>query len=370
MKEIISIINAYNQIDLTATKAALATVVGVQGSSYRRTGARMLVLDNGVSLGGISGGCLEGDALRRSQIAIFKNKPSIVTYDTTQNDAHQIGVGLGCNGIIDVLITPLNNQSDNPVNLLSQISDTREPRVLVSIIEAEEEQGLLGKTILFTNEEKFISSFPLQDISQTVVKDILHAMENNSSATIIYDSCKGAIKIFIEVILPPIHLAIYGSNYDVLPVVTIAKQLGWSVTLVTDVAKANKQLIETAENIIDAKSHIQPAFDGYSAAVLMSHDYKTDLNNVKKILHTQVSYIGLLGPKKRSDKMFNELANENFLIEKYIEKIYAPCGLDIGAANPEEIALSVIAEIKAHFSKRKGTSLKFRQGSIYERAVQ
>src|SRR5581483_11420513 len=112
MKEIRTIIAAWRSLDLTRTKAALATVVRVEGSSYRRTGARMLVLDNGNYLGGISGGCLEGDALRRAQKAIAQNKPSIVTYDTTQDDGAQIGVGLGCNGIIDVLFTPLSNDEN------------------------------------------------------------------------------------------------------------------------------------------------------------------------------------------------------------------------------------------------------------------
>src|SRR5215475_525629 len=108
MKEIRAIVRAYQSIDLKKTRAALATVVRVEGSSYRRAGARMLVLDNGHYLGGISGGCLEGDALRRARHAIVKDKASVVTYDTTQEDGHAIGAALGCNGIIDVLFTPLD----------------------------------------------------------------------------------------------------------------------------------------------------------------------------------------------------------------------------------------------------------------------
>src|SRR6185295_13527911 len=132
MKEIQSILNAYSQIDFSRTAAALATVVRVEGSSYRRTGARMLVLDNGTYLGGISGGCLEGDALRRAQKAIASDKASLVTYDTTNDDDHQVGVGLGCNGIIDVMFTPLKaNDENNPVNILSVLPGTRVPRVVV-----------------------------------------------------------------------------------------------------------------------------------------------------------------------------------------------------------------------------------------------
>jgi xanthine dehydrogenase accessory factor len=116
MKEIKAIIAAYDNIKDTATQAALATVVRVEGSSYRRTGARMLVMDDGVWVGGISGGCLEGDALKRARLAIAKSESSLITYDTTEDDAYQIGVGLGCNGIIDVLFTPLDfHDSNNPV---------------------------------------------------------------------------------------------------------------------------------------------------------------------------------------------------------------------------------------------------------------
>ncbi len=366
MKEIKAIINAHSKIDFSTTKAALVTVVGIQGSSYRRTGARMLVLGNGMYFGGISGGCLEGDALRRAQKAIFKNKPSIVTYDTTQDDGHEIGVGLGCNGIIDVLITPLNNDDKDPVHLLSAVSDMRESRILVSIIECAETLGILGKTILFEIEEQFLSSFPVKDISELVLKDIKQALTNKTSETINYDTAAGSIKIFIEVIVPSINLVIYGSNYDILPAATIGRELGWNVTVVMNIAKANKLLIETATKIIDNKSDQEPAIDNYSAIVLMAHDYKTDLNNLKKVLQTEASYIGLLGPRKRSEKMFRELLKENIkLSEHSMERIYAPCGLDIGASNPEEIALSITAEIRAHFAGRKGMSLKFRQGTIY-----
>ena len=366
MKEIKAIINAYSKIDFSTTKAALVTVVGIQGSSYRRTGARMLVLDNGIYFGGISGGCLEGDALRRAQKAIFKNKPSIVTYDTSQDDGHEIGVGLGCNGIIDVLIIPLNNNDNAPIHLLSVISKVREPAVLVTIIGCRKTFDILGQTILFETEEQFLSLFPIKDIEVSVLKDIKHALANKNSETINYDAAIGTIRIFIEVIIPSLNLIIYGSNYDILPAASIGRELGWNVTVVMNIARANKVLLEMATNIIDNKSNQEPVIDDYSAVVLMAHDYKTDLDNLKKILQTKASYIGLLGPRKRSEKMFSELFKENIQLSDYsMERIYAPCGLDIGASNSEEIALSIAAEIRAHFAKRQGMSLKFRKGTIY-----
>ena len=113
MKEIKAIIKAYDTIEPATTKAALATVVRVVGSSYRRTGARMLVMDNGIWVGGISGGCLEGDALKRARLAMSKSVSTLITYDTTEDDTYQIGVGLGCNGVIDVLFTPLDFRDKN-----------------------------------------------------------------------------------------------------------------------------------------------------------------------------------------------------------------------------------------------------------------
>jgi len=226
MKEIKSIINAYNSIDFSSTKAALATVARVEGSSYRRTGARMLVLDNGTYLGGISGGCLEGDALRRAQKAIVQDKPSIITYDTTQDDGHQIGVGLGCNGIIDVLFTPLHNDEQNPVRILSTVTETREPKVIISIIACNENLNALGKTFLYENDEQFLQSFAIKNIAEAVLNDIKESLDKQTSQTTTYTTADETTKVFIEVIMPVTHLVIYGGNYDMYPLVRIARKLG------------------------------------------------------------------------------------------------------------------------------------------------
>jgi len=367
MKEIKSIIHAYNTIDFSHTKAALATVARVEGSSYRRTGARMLVLDNGTYLGGISGGCLEGDALRRAQKAIIQDKPSIITYDTTQDDGAQIGVGLGCNGIIDVLFTPLHADENSPVKILSRLTETREPRVVVAITNCSDSINALGKTTLYENDEQFLKSFPVSDIATKILNDIKHSLDNQSSATLNYCTQQNEeIKIFIEVILPVMHLVLYGGGYDVYPLVRIARELGWNVTVVTNINKADKSLFAIATEVLHNKGEQQPVIDNYSAIVLMAHDYKTDFNNLQRLLETQTRYIGLLGPKKRTKKMFDAMMKEgNDVSEENMERIYSPAGLDIGAATPEEIALSICAEIKSVFVNRNGMSLRLREGTIY-----
>ncbi|MBT8219009.1 MAG: XdhC family protein, partial [Bacteroidia bacterium] len=155
MKEIEKIIQAYDQIHWDKEKAALGTVVKVEESAYRRIGARMLVSSLGHWVGGISGGCLEGDALKRAQIAINKNQSSIVVYDTMDDDSHQIGVGLGCNGRIEVLFTPINRgDPKNPIEYLRSITATRKTRILLQVLSNDAiKNDMLG------------SFFPLDQIS-------------------------------------------------------------------------------------------------------------------------------------------------------------------------------------------------------------
>ncbi|OLY91885.1 Xanthine and CO dehydrogenase maturation factor, XdhC/CoxF family [Cnuella takakiae] len=367
MKEIKAIIDTYNQLDFTTTKAALATVSRVEGSSYRRAGARMLVLDNGNYVGGISGGCLEGDALRRAQKAIALGKPSVITYDTTQEDNHQIGVGLGCNGIIDVLFTPLNPADpQNPVRQLEEIVNTRELRLAITVTGGND--GLLGKMFLFPGEAGLAQTIPLPTVNTALLNDIKLALQEGQSQTCTYTVGAETIQVFIEVIRPATQLVIFGGNYDIYPMVRIAAELGWHTTVVMNAAKADKSLFTIANKVLHNRGDEQPAIDAHTAVILMAHDYATDFRNFEAALQTEAAYIGLLGPRKRTQKMLDALAEAGRSVsEQDWQRVFTPAGLDIGAVTPEEIALSIAAEIRMHFAGRKGTSLRERQGTIHGR---
>src|ERR1700690_16126 len=134
MKEIREIIKAYDVAKNAGKKAALAAVVHLNGSSYRRPGARMLVTDEGELTGAISGGCLEGDALRKAMMVLSQQKSKLVTYDTSDEDDATIGIQLGCAGVIQVLFEPINeSDTDNPIRLLSKAIATRQKAVLVTL---------------------------------------------------------------------------------------------------------------------------------------------------------------------------------------------------------------------------------------------
>jgi len=369
MKEIKQITEAYQNIDFSKTKAALATVVRVEGSSYRRTGARMLVLESGEWIGGISGGCLEGDALKKARLAMSQNKATLITYDTTDDDPYQIGVGLGCNGIIDVLITPLDSQNpNNAVRQLQSCIDQRTPNLVVTVtgISKAHARIALGNVFRFDNEVHFAANFPLFQLNESLIPAIQEALDTSKSVSkeyILEDGTK--LTLFLEVIPPAIQLYVFGSNYDVYPMVKVAKELGWRVICVCNPAKMHALLSEMADAVVQ-KDH-QPEIDNFTAAISMCHDYESDYRNMQMLLKTDIKYIGLLGPKKRTLKMYDRMTDEGIsLTAEQEERIFSPVGLDIGAATPEEIALSVCAEIRAFFSRRDGNRLKYRPKPIYE----
>jgi xanthine dehydrogenase accessory factor len=364
MKEIKDIIEAY---DLNADKhqpVALATVINVKGSSYRRPGARMLVQHDGVWTGGISGGCLEGDALKKTQLAIAKQQSNMVTYDTSKVDEHQIGVGLGCKGVIDVLISPINDRNEhNPIKVLRSCSDDRDVKILLTIAKVDRTQNdqYIGNMIKFdahTARPDYIST----DDWQKLIKDIEQAKSDKISTTKAYDSCS----IFIEILPPPIRLILFGGNYDVIPLLELGQVLGWQMEVVGNPRRLNKQAHQMSHAIHSNDEDLQ--VDAYTAFVLMTHDYKADKQYLKNALTTNVPYIGMLGPRVRGLETLEELQAEGVSWRASdAERFYNPIGLDTGADNPDDIAISIIAEVRSHFNNRSGGFLRERVAPIYNR---
>lgn len=372
MKEIKAIIAGYDALDRNTTQAALATVVRVEGSSYRRTGARMLVMDNGVWIGGISGGCLEGDALKRARLAIAKAASSKITYDTTTDDEHQIGVGLGCNGIIDVLFTPLNfSDPQNPVEVLkSCMNERRQTHVLITItgLDGNWPTVKAGEVIRYQQADD-LNVLDHADLQAQLEERIQARLAKGVSAPFRFETEDGSVlEVFVEILSPEIHLVLWGHQYDVYPLTRLVKEIGWRATIVANPLKVNPKIAALADEVILPEQFDSIHFDEHTAIVLMSHDYKTDKSNLPKVLATKVPYIGMLGPRVRSEKIWRELAEEGHPIsDADLNRIHAPVGLDIGAISPEEIALSLAAEIRADFSGRDGTFLRLRQSTIHVR---
>jgi xanthine dehydrogenase accessory factor len=364
MKELNDIILAYDKAVLQNKQMALATVVKVDGSSYRRPGAKMLVTEDGQLTGVISGGCLEGDALRKAQFAMFEQKNRLEIYDTTDDEDNKLGVQLGCNGIVYILFEPIKTDDENnPVNLLRKIARMRKDAVLVTVFN-ENKTALQIGTWGFVSTEK---SFFKNDDFQSLKTDCIHVLNNKSS---LIKHIEGNSTVLLQFVPPVIQLIIVGAGNDAQPLVEIASLLGWNTIIIDGrPAHANRERFPKANHVLVSKpSDILSAVhtDEQTAVVLMTHNYYYDLAALEKFIHTNCNYMGVLGPKKKLHKMLDELRDKGVQIgEQEMHKIYGPVGLDIGAETSEEIALSIVAEVKAVFSNRPGSHLKQRSSEIH-----
>lgn len=375
MKEIRDIIKAYDEAEKQSKRTALATVVHLEGSSYRRPGARMLITENGQLTGAISGGCLEGDALRKAMLVITEKKTMLVTYDTMDEDDAKFGVGLGCNGIIQVLIEPIDPaKPNNPVQFLKTIIAKRQKAVLVTLFSLQDKKNPQpGTCLLITEDGNITDNVPsLNDILVNDAKDVF-IRQASSFKNYLASGETNNITAFIEFIKPAVSLVVIGAGSDVMPLIAMADVLGWKSSVVDGRANYARQerfpsaclvLVSKPENVLE-----QITIDDQTVFVLMTHNYNYDMAMLKALVERNVVYIGMLGPKKKLDRILEELKDEGLnLTEQQLSVIHGPVGLDIGAETPEEIALSIIAEIKAVLSGRQGKLLKDSVEVIHPRA--
>ena len=374
MKALQEIIAAYEKAIKAGQKTAIATVVQLNGSSYRRPGARMLVNDIGEMTGAISGGCLEGDALRKALLAIGQQQSKLVVYDTSDEDDVALGVQLGCAGIIHVLFEPIHPENEySTIQLFKKVVDKRNPSVLVTLFLPENKRADQPGTCLLLEHSEIVSGIvPYKILDDTIIADAKDALIKKQSAFKQYSTENQSVTAFIEYLEPPVHLVVIGAGNDAIPMVKIAECLGWKVSVVDgrnthatpDRFTVSCQiLVSKPEKVLD-----QITIDDQTAFVMMTHNYNYDLAMLKALLPKMPTYIGMLGPKLKLDRMLEELQNEGMEITpEMLQKVYGPTGLEIGAETPEEIALSIIAEIKAVFSGKAGGFLKLKNDVIHSR---
>lgn len=374
MKEIAEVVKAFDTASVQGKATALATVVQVEGSAYRRPGARMLVTDDGQLTGAISGGCLEGDALRKARLVITQQQPMLVTYDTTDEDDAKLGVQLGCNGVIHILFEPVDTKNlDNPISLLKTLADTRQTSVLVTCYSLVDKKSLVqGTCLLLTENGQFKSNCTNQTLERSLLADAREALTNRKSLMNIYNE-DNPVTAFVEVVEPAVSLIICGAGNDVVPLVEMARIIGWQILIAdgrTNMAttgrfpQADQVLVVKPDELLK-----RITLDERTAVVLMTHNYNYDLAVLELLLPLGLPYIGSLGPKKKLQRMLSELEEKGIQVtDDQLQTIYGPAGLDIGAETPEEIALSIIAEIKAIFSKRRGLPLREKNTPIHAEA--
>ena len=300
---------------------ALATLVGVDGASYRRPGARMLTDGRGILRGSLSGGCLEGEILARGQDVLASSRPRLVRYDL-RGDADLVwGSGSGCEGMLDILVEPVTGFPD-----------------------------WMGWI-----EEAWASRTPLRirtDLSQEKLG--MRSIPGCPGA-----SAPGRREECFEDVVAPIALWILGAGDDSRPLVRMAKELGWTVGVLDHrPAFARPERFPEAEAVLaghPAATIPGLPLDDRSAVVLMTHHYAKDLEALRVLLPSAAGYLGLMGHRARAAKLLAELAGEGLRPDA---RFHAPVGLDLGARDPESIALAILAEIQATFAGAQGCALR------------
>ena len=348
MRELQSVIAEFERADAAGTPLVLATVVHVEGSTYRRPGARLLVSENRWLAGGVSGGCLEGDVLQRALWRTAAGRAVLVEYDSRVDDESAWTHALGCNGLVEVLlerITP--DAAIHPVRTLGRWLRSESAGVLVTVFRTPPTVTAIGARIAL-GPDGAVADCVGGRASELLLAEARSALVGRDSRVVRVELPEGSVEALVEVFVPPPRLVVFGEGPDVAPVLEAAAALGWRTTLVItrhtpSVAKAEAAATEVVVCNADSIREQVP-LHGASAAVLMTHAYARDRAVLEAVLATSMPYVGVLGPRRRTDKLLHDLARERPVPAEALARIFSPVGLDLGAEEPEEIALSIVAE--------------------------
>ena len=330
------IINSYTDTQKKGNRCVLATVVALEGSSYRRPGVRMLIDELGNMTGAVSGGCVEKEVLRQSESVFSDGIAKIVTYDGRYR--------LGCEGILYILVEPFSLAADSIKVIFGEIK-SRKPFMITTFFSTEINNVAMGSVIKLKNGE----IIPLSNRFST---------ENAVSR-----------KQFSQKMEPCFKLMIVGAEHDAVQLCAATSLLGWEVTVISS-PKDPKTLLNFpgAEEVL----HVLPeefssdGIDGETAVILMNHNYVTDLKFLISLKDSRPAYIGLLGPAKRREKLLHEFME--YVTEPddaFLEGIHGPAGLNLGAETPQEIAVYILSEILAVLRNQEPFPLKEKRDRIH-----
>lgn len=370
--KIVSEIEQYVTEQTDTALLALATVVFVRGSAYRRPGAQMLIYADGKRLGSVSGGCLEADVVTRAKEVMETGIAEYVLYDAKSSNGDLV-FELGCGGAIGILIERATYSALlSHLRSLSALMQKRKRGVIATIYQSEgTAENFTGKRLILEESGQLTKGGIDPNTEAKILFDAREVLGNGKRRNTTYSLSQGKIEVLFEPIVPPISLMICGAGQDAVPLAQFASQLGWSVTVLDPRANyLTEERFPNAHALIETEpekvlAHL--SFDEQTAVVLMTHAYSQDFTLLQHLLSLQLPYLGLLGPKRRAERLLSELREDGFHFDaECLRSLYSPAGLDIGSETPEEIALAILAEVKAALTLRPGTSLRLRGGAIHE----
>lgn len=334
MHELKKIFEVYETSRKAQLKAVLATVVALEGSSYRKPGVRMLILENGKMEGAVSGGCVEKEIARQAETVFSSGNPKVITYDGRYR--------LGCEGILYILIEPFAPSAA----LIAAFAENLKQRDEISItsyfaMDHQENRGF-GSLIRISGEE--------------------YAFTPDRSSV-------RALDQFTQDLAPSLRLYIIGSEHDAVTLSGFAAAMGMEVHVVVNPKDEKTQDHFPGASVflpVVPETFSLSGIDEQSAIVLMNHSFSKDLQFLTKVYKGQQFYTGVLGPYKRREQLLNELLEHCPDTEPgFLDTLHGPAGIDLGAETPQEIAISILAEILSVHRGRNPVKLKDKKGSIH-----
>lgn len=379
MKDLQTILRRAQVLDAAGASYVLATVVQTSGSVYRGPGTRMLIEADLQSLGTISGGCLEGDVRENARQVFADGQPRLLHYDATSEDDILWGTGLGCSGTVDVLLERL--PQDSPFHYPTFLREGC--GVLGTVFSAEGDTcAALGQHAFARQGGHVCADIADAELRRAVLAsagELLATLDQTRRPVVLgctrhYELAHGRASVLLEPLLPPIALHIFGAGYDAVPLARLAGELGWRVTVADHrPSYARAERFPWARQVFLAQPGHLPEdlqFDNRSCAVVMSHNYLQDQALLRNLLAAPLAYLGVLGPHQRTQRLLADLRKEGIApSDEQTAHLFSPVGLDIGAETAEEIALSILGEIQAALTGRRGGSLRDHPGPIHDRST-
>lgn len=369
MTDLDQILPLWQELRRTGTEYVLATVVAVEGSGYRKPGARMLIAADGRRAGTISGGCLEGEVARKA-FWRTENGPVVRRYSTVAEDG-EVPYGMGCGGIVHLLLERSVSADQVMQRLAADFSD-RAPLAIATVLDGE-----------WIGRREFWPSEPVESadpVAAAILSDLAcEGFEEQRSFTRVVrlEEEQGAT-VRVEWSAARPGLFVFGAGDDAIPLVRQARQLGWYVA----VADGRSNLVTHARFPEAHDVHILPEGElpefglrPSDAAAVMTHSLEQDSRILPALLAEELAYIGVLGPRRRTDEILLSLASGFDLpesridaqVESWMERLHAPMGLDLGGSTPADIALAVIAEIQQCRHRASGLALRVIRANGAER---
>ncbi len=324
----------------------LATVFETQGATYSKSGARMLISQDGKFQGMLSGGCLEGDLAERAGQVIATGFSQQVTYDLGQNDEELWGMGVGCDGLMRIFLQPLTAAADyEPFATMADIMEGDSTEIVVTVIGAPSAPKYEGSTLLSRH-----GSFSDYRSSNTDVSFLISQAESvfasGQSQTCLVQHGDDEITVLFAILSPPPRVLVLGAGPDAEPVVRLCAELGWRVTVQDHrPAYVENGDFRSARHVMCCPAAMvseELELQKFDAAIVMSHHLLTDRSYLGQLASTDIAYIGLLGPKERRTRLIQDLGDDANRLDT---RLHGPAGLNIGGRGPASIALAIVSEM-------------------------